>query len=480
MSSLLNDETFYFQNYCIMKKIIQNTVAVLTMALTTSPVLAQEFRSSYFMQTSNFRHQMNPALLDSAYMSLPFFGQFNVGTTGNMGLEKFVYKLSGNPKYDQTTFMSPTVSSSEFLGKLKSKNRADVYVNYNLFSVGFKAFQGLNLVELNARSNTNVRLPYELFEFMKTTGAKEHYQLKDIGLRSQTYLEFALGHTRKVNKQLTVGGKMKFLLGAAYADFNVEQLDVTMNGEMWRIQGQAELNAAVLKSQFSYKEGKNDPKTGRKRVEGLDDVSFSLPGFGMAFDLGAAYKINEDWTVSAGLTDLGFIHWSKTKQATSSGDYIFAGFNKIKVEGAEAGSKKLGDQFEDLGDDLSDMFSLYDNGEKGKTQALAATLNLGAEYTLPSYRPLRFGFLFTSRIHGAYSYHQGMFSVNIRPVKAIEASLNTTVSSSGWMAGAAVSFKAPHFNFYVGADRFLGKLSKQYIPLSNFNSNITFGMTIPF
>ena len=106
-----------------MKKIIQNTVVVLTMALATSPVLAQEFRSSYFMQTSNFRHQMNPALLDSAYMSLPFFGQFNVGTTGNMGLEKFVYKLSGNPKYDQTTFMSPTVSSSEFLGKLKSLSR---------------------------------------------------------------------------------------------------------------------------------------------------------------------------------------------------------------------------------------------------------------------------------------------------------------------------------------------------------------------
>ena len=252
-------------------------------------------------------------------------------------------------------------------------------------------------------------------------------------MRSQTYLEFALGHTRKVNKQLTVGGKMKFLLGAAYADLNVEQLDVTMNGDMWRIQGQAELNAAVLKSQFSYKEGNNDPKTGRKRVEGLDDVSFSLPGFGVAFYLGAAYKINEDWTVSAGLTDLGFISWSKTKRATSAGDYTFAGFNKIKVEGAEAGSKKLGDQFEDLGDDLGDMFALYDDGEKSKTQALAATLNLGAEYSLPSYRPLRFGFLFTSRIHGAYSYHQGMFSVNIRPVKAIEASLNTTVSSSGWM-----------------------------------------------
>ena len=154
------------------------------------------------------------------------------------------------------------------------------------------------------------------------------------------------------------------------------------------------------------------------------------------------------------------------------GFWVYAG-------GENTGDNKLGDQFEKLGDDLGDMFALYDDGEGSTTQALAATINLGAEYTLPYYDKLRFGFLYTSRIHGLYSYHQGMLSANVRPLKWVEATLNTAVSSTGWTLGAAASFKAKHFNFYVGTDRFFGKVSKEFIPLNNLNANLTLGMTIP-
>lgn len=49
---------------------------------------------------------MNPALIDAPYVSFPFMGNINVGATGNMGYKNFIYKLEGNPLYDQTTFMS--------------------------------------------------------------------------------------------------------------------------------------------------------------------------------------------------------------------------------------------------------------------------------------------------------------------------------------------------------------------------------------
>lgn len=158
----------------------------------------------------------------------PLHGNINVGATGNVGYKNFIYKLEGNPLYDQTTFMSPTVSASDFLGGLHDKNRADIYVNYNLFSVGFRGFKGMNVVELNLRSNTNITLPYELFEFMKTAGEKEFYQLHDIGARSQNYMELALGHSHRINDRLTVGAKAKFLFGVAYADFKVNQLNLTI------------------------------------------------------------------------------------------------------------------------------------------------------------------------------------------------------------------------------------------------------------
>ena len=462
-----------------MKKTYRHLAATLLLATAVAPAAAQEFRTAAFMQTNNYRHQINPAMLDEAYVGMPFFGQINVGATGNFGLKNFVYKLDGNPRYDLTTFMSPTVSAGEFLGDLHDKNRADVYINYNIFSVGFKAFKGINLVELNLRSNTNVSLPYELFEFMKTTGAKETYHLQDIGVRSQNYLELALGHSHRINDQWTVGAKLKFLFGGAYADFSADQLDVTMNGDQWRIVGDARLKAAVLSSEFDYEDPSKNAPDGRRRVKGIDDVSFGLPGFGMGVDLGATFKVTKDLTLSAAINDLGFINWSKVKNASSRGDYTFDGFEDIYAGSNNTGGNKLGDQFETLGDDLEEMFSVYDDGEGSESQALAATINIGAEYTLPAYRNLRFGFLYTSRLHGLYSYHQGLLSATIRPVKCLEASVNTAVSSTGCTFGAALSLRAKHYNFFIGSDRIFGKVSKEFIPLNSLNANVTMGMSFP-
>jgi hypothetical protein len=39
-----------------------------------------------------------------------------------------------------------------------------------LFSVGFKAFGGSNLIELNMRSAVNASVPYEFFKFAKEEG----------------------------------------------------------------------------------------------------------------------------------------------------------------------------------------------------------------------------------------------------------------------------------------------------------------------
>ena len=462
-----------------MKKTYRHLAATLLLATAVAPAAAQEFRTAAFMQTNNYRHQINPAMLDEAYVGMPFFGQINVGATGNFGLKNFVYKLDGNPRYDLTTFMSPTISAGEFLGDLHDKNRADVYINYNIFSVGFKAFKGINLVELNLRSNTNVSLPYELFEFMKTTGAKETYHLQDIGVRSQNYLELALGHSHRINDQWTVGAKLKFLFGGAYADFTADQLDVTMNGDQWRIVGDARLKAAVLSSEFDYEDPSKNAPDGRRRVKGIDDVSFGLPGFGMGVDLGATFKVTKDLTLSAAINDLGFINWSKVKNASSRGDYTFDGFEDIYAGSNNTGGNKLGDQFETLGDDLEEMFSVYDDGEGSSSQALAATINIGAEYTLPAYRNLRFGFLYTSRLHGLYSYHQGLLSATIRPVKCLEASVNTAVSSTGCTFGAALSLRAKHYNFFIGSDRIFGKVSKEFIPLNSLNANVTMGMSFP-
>ena len=463
-----------------MKNKISACILAAALAL---PVAAQELRSTYFMQTSNNRHEMNPALLDSGYVAMPLFmGNLNVGTTGNVGLANFVYKMQpgwqgyGVDGRNLTTFMHPSVDAADFLGDLKDNNRMSLNFKYGLAAVAFKAFKGTNIVELNLRSNTNISLPKELFAFMKEAGKNESYEISDIGIRTENFLEIGLGHSHKINDKITVGGKMKFLLGIAYADFSADNLHVQMQGDQWAISGQPKLSAAILKSEFTHEN--NNPSG---KIDGIDDVTFGLPGFGLAFDLGATYKVLDDLTISAAITDLGFIKWKDALQAAPKRDsWTFNGFAEdVYAGGTNTGTNKIGDQFEQIGDDLEEMLPLYDQGKKNETRALAATLNIGAEYTLPVYRPLRFGFLYTSRFAGKYSYHQGMLSANIRPVKWFEFALNGAVSSSGCTAGMVIDLHAKHFNFFIGADRFLGKVSKQFIPLHNMNSSVSLGMSFP-
>ena len=456
--------------------------AALTMVAAILPTSAQELRTSYFMETSNYRHQMNPALLDSPYFGM-FFSNINVGMTGNIGAKQFIFDTNGLPgytgNYRYTTFMDPNVDAKTFLNKLHDKNRFDLYLNYNLFSVGFKAWGGVNLLELNLRSNTNLTLPKGLFEFAKTAGEKEHYEFGGLGMRTQNYMELALGHSRDINKQWRVGGKLKFLIGAAYADFTADNVTLDMTEDAWRIQSNAQMKASLLKSDVIHEDPSKNSADGRPRVKKLDNFGFSLPGFGMALDLGVTYKPIENLTLSAAITDLGFISWKNTHHASSQGDYTFDGFNNIYIGSDKDQTEDIDDQFDQIGDDLEEMFSVYDDGTKTATQALAATLNVGAEYKLPAYDKLKFGFLYTSRIHGKYSWHQGMLNVGVRPVKWFECNVNGAVTSTGVTAGGMLSLKAPHFNFYIAADRFFSKMGKQGVPLNSSNGNITFGMTFP-
>ncbi len=463
-------------------------------ALLSMPAAAQELHTSYFLNSSVNRHEMNPAMLDKSYVSMPLvLGNLNVGTTGNVGLKSFVYEMDPswqgynlNGGNNLTTFMHPSVDANKFLGGLKDNNRISANLKYQIFGVGFKAFNGMNLIELNIRSNTSIALPKTLFEFAKTAGAKEDYNISDLGVRTENFAELALGHSHKINDKITIGGKMKFLFGLAYADVTANNVNLHLSEDVWRVDGDVRAKASLMDTEVELS-NKTEPnkyvapgQTPRHRVHGLDDFKAGLSGFGVAFDLGATYQVYEDLKVSAAVTDLGFISWKNMHQASSTGSWEFDGFDEdVYVASNRTETNEIGDQFEALGNDLGNIFAVYYDGKKSECRALAANINIGAEYVLPYYRKLTFGFLYNSRIAGHHSYHSGTFSANVAPAKWFDASLSLGFTSTGVVGGLVGSLHAKHFNVFVGTDRFFGKLSKQGIPLNRANSNISVGISFP-
>ncbi len=456
------------------------------MMATAMSITAQELRTTYFMQTSDLRHEMNPALLDHSYVSMPFLGNLNVGTTGNVGAKTFIFDMQptwdgyGVKGHTRTTFMHPNVDASEFLGGLENNNRLGVNLKYQVFGFAFKAFGGFNSIDMSLRSTTNISMPKSLFEFMKTTGSQTDYTITDLGARTENFVELGLGHSHKVNDKWTVGGKLKLLFGVGYANLNTDRIDLHLDDDYWRVSGKITAEMSALGVDIKQSNEVDPDRPDRHRVDGIDDNLGGLGGFGAAIDLGATWKPIDHLTVSAALTDLGAIRWRKAHQMTSAGEWTFDGFDQdIYAGGSKKNGKELRDQLEDIGDDLEDMFSLYYDGAKSKGHALSANLHLGVEYALPSYDKLRFGFLYTSRMAGQFAWHQGMLSVNVRPVKAVEVSVSGSASSTGVSGGMVLDLHAKRFNFFVGTDCFLGKMGKYGVPLKKANNSVSLGFGFP-
>ena len=66
------------------------------------------------------------------------------------------------------------------------------------------------------------------------------------------------------------------------------------------------------------------------------------------------------------------------------------------------------------------------------------------------------------------------------PVDCIGLAASCAVSNFGGSFGGIVNLAFPGFNFFVGVDSFMLKVSPQYIPVEKFNTNLALGFNITF
>lgn len=459
-------------------------ILAATMMLSASATVAQNLNSAYHTEDYKFRHDMNPAIgNEQGYFSIPALGNISVSMQGNFGYGDIVLK---NPMYGtesdkkMTTFMNPYISTDQALkGFSKGNNRILGDVGLAILSMGFKGFGGYNTIELNSKTSIGVSLPYELFEFAKNTGNKT-YNMGDISAHAMSYVELALGHSRDINEKLRVGAKLKFLFGAARADFQFKDVKVDLAGtDKWTVSGDAQANvsAAGFKYEMKQENYNQEDKGSYDKINDVDVDGAGLGGFGMAVDLGAVYKINDDWKVSASVLDLGFISWSNNLYATNMNkSFEFDGFHDIAVKDGKGES--LDNQSDSYGDQITDFINLQDNGDKGgRSTGIGATINVGCEYILPSYRKLSFGFLSSTRIKGIYSWTEGRLSANWTPLKWLDGGVNFAVNSFTTSMGWVLNIHPKGYNIYLGMDHILGKTSKECIPLSS-NVSVSLGMSV--
>ena len=461
-----------------MKTNIRLLVAAIAISFSGA-ALAQQFSSSYFMEGSLYRHELNPGFVGTqGYVSLFALGNLHVGVNGNLGAGDVLFNRNGKT----VTFLHPDVTPQDALANIKENNKFLENLSMPIISVGFKGFGGFNTFGINVREFTGIHFGNDLFEMLKELDNRS-YKVGEFGVNVNSFVEVALGHSRKIGDNLSVGAKLKFLVGAGRVNFEMDDVSLDLEStSKWtataHAQGEVNVTGLDIKT-------KTETRSDGTTYESFDKVDIKNPGpggYGFAVDLGAEYDfkdIVDGLRVSMSLLDLGTINWKESHVIANEGKpFVFNGFENIQVKSGDG--KKIGDQLDELKDDLKDLYNLENKGNTGSSShGIGVTWNLGIEYEIPTYKKLSFGLLSTTRFQGDYTWNEERLSLNYAPARWFEFNVNGALGTFGPSVGWMVNIHPVGLNLFVGMDHMITKVSKQFIPLRS-NADLTLGINIPF
>ena len=473
------------------------------MLVCTLSANAQFLRTSYFMEGTHYRQQLNPALTPTkGYFNLPVIGAVNatVGST-SLGYQDIIDIIDDGDDF---------YTKPDFMNRLKDNNKLNVNFSTEILSAGW--YKGKNFWSFNIglRTDIGANLTKNMFTFLNEMETVEenwrnsNYDISGQRLNINAYTEVGLGLSRQINSRLTVGARVKALLGIGNMELKLNK--VAMNANLpndaeitkWSSESywssmtpsQAAQAAQELKDKFnnyhanltvgaelksSFKGLELKEEEGKDYVTDFDFDSgkLGIAGYGFGIDLGASYKILDNLTVSASVLDLGFISWSKssTKIASANPDPIdikgstYA--NMVNPNDPNTVMNAVNQLQNDAqgymdrvtnGDVLDyDMLQLeVGDAKESRKSRLASTLVLGAEYGFFNNK-LAVGVLSTTRFVQPDALTELTFSANYRPKSWFNVALSySAIQSAGKSFGLGLKLGP----LFVGTDyMFLGKNS---------------------
>lgn len=450
---------------------------LLAFACIVSASAQHNFRTGYFLDGYIYKHKLNPAFAsDRGYFAIPVAGQVSVGAETNLSLSTLLYP-DGNGNL--VTFLSPSVSAEDFMKGIQTNNPLRVNAELPVLSLGFHAGKSFNTIDLSLKTDVRTNLPGSFFSWAKQSG--DMMDLSDFGLKGDARLELSYGYSRPIGEKFRFGFKLKFLAGLAKASYNMDKLTLTMEKNAW--------SAAAKGNGYFSAPGIGLVTDDAGAITGFDVPAYDMAliselllesrNFGGAVDLGISYDILPWLTLSASVTDLGFINWdglSRLESADNTVDY--AGFENIGDEGTDIGA-----DFEALGNELLQMiYPKVTSDSAILMDMLSMTSHVGLELSLPFYKRLSVGALGTYRFDGPYSWWEARGSLNWAIFRWLSFSASYAQSTYGESYGGAMNFHPNGLNIFVGVDSFKPalNLTKQYIPIDSFNTNLVAGVNIAF
>ena len=435
------------------------------LALALSAAASAQIQSTYFLDNYTYSYRHNPAnMSDRSFFGLGI-SNMELGLGSTVGLSNFLYP---DPDGDGlVTGFNSGISSEEFLKGIEDSNAFLGNLNLNILSVGIRTGNSMTTVELNSRTLMDASIDGDLFRFLKQGSQNTPYNLSSTSVGAKSYVELALGHSRRLGENLSVGVRVKGLMGLAGAYANLQDSQATFSDSQIAVnlKGQAGIAGSLL--QF-----KTDADG---KINGVESGSgFGPAGFGAALDAGVNWKPVEGLTVSASIADFGLVGWKYSSMAEGNNSVTYSG---VDLSGDNS---KIDDELDKVMDDFKDLVNFRKkSGEESSSEMLPFRFNAGARYQIPKVESLSVGALFTYQ-NSVVPVVDLRAAVTFTPAKWFSLTGNVGGSTFGTVCGGALSLCTSFLNFFVGFDGYAGPISSDLIPVNSFNCKLNLGFVLRF
>jgi hypothetical protein len=408
------------------------------------PVPGQNPMGLYFMETIPQSHQINPAMQPRAntFVSLP---SVNALFQSDMAFDDVFQEVSG----EWITPLSQRFDYSNIYGPIGDAANINQYSDVDILGVGFRSGRDYFTFTIGIRSVTQSGLPSDLFKIAELGFPDgENFDFSSTRIKQALYHELAFGYSREWNDKFTFGLKFKPLFGIVGGVTDIDRFQLNISRTQWdmMVAGTVYSSAPV-----DVEEGLpgDFPESIETRDLSDDEVSDYFKSFnngGMAFDLGAIYRYDDQFTFSVALTNLGYIRFKDDLNSLSfNGTYSFDGIN---VEGSD--EDEIEQAFEDIADSIKTVIE-YDVKHEKFSVPLSPLLYLGGSYRLTP--AVTFGLLSRS-VFQQHNFRQDFnLSANLQPYNFVAFNLNYGISLNGGNGvGMGTSFLLGPLQLYFAAD----------------------------
>ncbi len=435
-------------------KVISRWSLVIGLLLIIPTAKAQEVNTLFFLENAPMRHLVNPAFqpVSDGYVNFTPLGYMSLwGGNNSVTMRDLIYTYNGKT----ITALHPEGGDrAALLNTFRKSTMINTEVTLDLVSFGFRIKDfGYVHVGVMQKIDEAFSLPQDMFRFMLGGGMTDlnglnHYSLKQLGLQVQSYTEISGGYSHIINEEWTVGGKLKLLIGQAYAGYRNGDMNIDASIDGWRLYGDGSITVAAplriseLPNTLDAKSFENFQFD--KLYSDLVWQDYLKPsGVGMAVDLGATYKPHPQVQISLALNDLGFIYWNKGRNYKATIDTTFVGAGEFKYEDYVYNGKFSGDSlWSDVKRHLEDFGkSIHtDQYVDGFARMINMKLNVGVDANFLN-NLLGVGIFSKTHLHNGRLYEELTIGGAVRPCNWFNFALSYSLVNNGKFSniGAGIS-----------------------------------------